>query len=196
MSKQTQAEPCVLYIRVSTVRQANQGVSLKAQIARGILHAQYQNFLLPNSHIFIDSGVSAKTPLWSRPAGKQMKAFIDLEGGAEFMTQSLYSEQDGSGENYLREVMQRKLEMSQDGYNAQNTSLDQLTYSSEVNVYDVGAWFIAYLIHHEGDDAFINGFYGDLTVLGLMQPLRTTSTQQRVNTWPILMSSLLNLRKK
>ena len=32
MSKQTQAEPCVLYIRVSTTRQANQGVSLKAQI--------------------------------------------------------------------------------------------------------------------------------------------------------------------
>ena len=76
MSKQTQAEPCVLYIRVSTTRQANQGVSLKAQIARGKLHAQYQNFLLPNTHIFIDSGVSAKTPLWSRPAGKQMKAFI------------------------------------------------------------------------------------------------------------------------
>ena len=76
MSKQTQAEPCVLYIRVSTTRQANQGVSLKAQIARGKLHAQYQNFLLPNTHIFIDSGVSAKTPLWSRPAGKQMKEFI------------------------------------------------------------------------------------------------------------------------
>ena len=54
MSKQTQAEPCVLYIRVSTTRQANQGVSLKAQIARGKLHAQYQNFLLPNTHIFID----------------------------------------------------------------------------------------------------------------------------------------------
>jgi site-specific DNA recombinase len=76
MSKQTQAEPCVLYIRVSTTRQANQGVSLKAQIARGKLHAQYQNFLLPNTHIFIDRGISAKTPLWSRPAGKQMKAFV------------------------------------------------------------------------------------------------------------------------
>ena len=88
------------------------------------------------------------------------------EGGAEFMAQSLYAEQDGVGENYLREVMQRKLEMSQDGYNAQNSSLDQLTYSSEVNAYDVGAWFIAYLIHHEGEDAFLNGFYGDLDSLG------------------------------
>ena len=88
------------------------------------------------------------------------------EGGAEFMAQSLYSEQDGVGENYLREVMQRKLETSQEGYNAQTTSLDQLTYSSEVNVYDVGAWFIAYLLHHEGEDAFLNGFYGDLDGLG------------------------------
>ena len=64
-----------LYSSINS-RQANQGVSLKAQIARGKLHAQYQNFLLPNTHIFIDSGVSAKTPLWSRPAGKQMKEFI------------------------------------------------------------------------------------------------------------------------
>ena len=57
MSKQTQAEPCVLYIPVLNTRQANQGVSLKAQIAREKLHAQYQNFLLPNTHIFIDRGV-------------------------------------------------------------------------------------------------------------------------------------------
>ena len=76
MNNQKQAEPCVLYIRVSTTRQADKGVSLKAQKERGILHAQYQNFLLPKSHIFIERGVSAKTPLWSRPVGKQMKAFI------------------------------------------------------------------------------------------------------------------------
>ena len=88
------------------------------------------------------------------------------EGGAEFMAQSLYSEQDGVGENYLREVMQRKLEMSQDGYNAQDVPLDQLGFDSQVNVYDVGSWFVAYLIHHEGEDAFVNGFYGDLDELG------------------------------
>jgi hypothetical protein len=82
------------------------------------------------------------------------------------MAQSLYSEQDGVGENYLREVMQRKLEMSQNGYNAQNVPLDQLGFDSQVNVYDVGSWFVAYLIHHEGEDAFVNDFYGDLDELG------------------------------
>ena len=45
MAKQKQAEECVLYVRVSTTRQA-------------------------------EDGVSAKVPLWSRPAAKQMKAFI------------------------------------------------------------------------------------------------------------------------
>ena len=82
------------------------------------------------------------------------------------MAQSLYSTQDGVGENYLREVMQRKLEMSQEGYNSQDEELDQLGYDSEVNVYDVGSWFIAYLIHNEGESAFIDGFYGDIDELG------------------------------
>ena len=40
MNNQKQAEPCVLYIRVSTTRQADKGVSLKAQKERGILHAE------------------------------------------------------------------------------------------------------------------------------------------------------------
>ena len=57
MAKQKQAEECVLYVRVSTTRQADKGVSLKAQKERGILYAQYQNFLLPNPHIFINRGV-------------------------------------------------------------------------------------------------------------------------------------------
>ena len=52
MNNQKQAELCVLYIRVSTTRQADKGVSLRAQKERGKLHAQYQNFLLPKSHIF------------------------------------------------------------------------------------------------------------------------------------------------
>ena len=88
------------------------------------------------------------------------------EGGAEFMAQSLYSTQEGVRDNYLREVMQRKLDMSQEGYNSQDEELDQLGYDAEVNVYDVGAWFIAYLIHNEGESAFIDGFYGDLDELG------------------------------
>ena len=75
MAKQKQAEECVLYVRVSTTRQAEDGVSIDAQIAKG-KPTQFRNLLLPDENIFIDDGVSAKVPLWSRPAAKQMKEFI------------------------------------------------------------------------------------------------------------------------
>ena len=88
------------------------------------------------------------------------------EGGAEFMAQSLYSKQDGVRNNYLKDVMRHKLEISLEGYKSQDTPLEELTYSSPVNVYDIGAWFIAYLIDNEGEEAFLEGFYGDLDDLG------------------------------
>ena len=100
----------------------------------------------------------------SKMGGKGKPWFA--EGGAEFMAQSLYSKQDGVSDNYLKQVMERKLNMSQEGYNSQGETLDQIGYDAQVNVYDVGAWFIAYLIHNEGVDAFIDGFYGDLDELG------------------------------
>ena len=68
MAKQKQAEECVLYVRVSTTRQAEDGVSIDAQIAKGKANAEFRNLLLPDENIFIDDGVSAKVPLWSRPA--------------------------------------------------------------------------------------------------------------------------------
>ena len=40
MAKQKQAEECVLYVRVSTTRQAEDGVSIDAQIAKGKANAE------------------------------------------------------------------------------------------------------------------------------------------------------------
>ena len=54
MAKQKQAEECVLYVRVSTTRQAEDGVSIEAQIAKGKANAEFRNLLLPNENIFID----------------------------------------------------------------------------------------------------------------------------------------------
>ena len=62
--------------------------------------------------------------------------------------------------------MRWKLDSSREGYNNQNISLINLTRDSQINTYDVGSWFIAYLIHHEGEDAFLNGFYSDVDDLG------------------------------
>ena len=58
-------------------------------------------------------------------------------------------------------IMLRKL-ASVEGYKAQNLPLDQLSYSSSVSAYDIGTWFIAYLIHNEGIEAFRDQFYGKI----------------------------------
>ena len=76
MTEQEQAETCVAYARVSSAHQAEKGVSLEAQVRRLKAYAEYRNFLLPDENIFIDKGVSAGTPLWNRPAGKQMRKQI------------------------------------------------------------------------------------------------------------------------
>ena len=88
-----------------------------------------------------------------------------VEGGAEFMAQKLYSTQEGVGENHLANAMRDKLDRSLEWYTSQNTSLDQLTYADH-GVYDIGSWFIAYLVANEGEEAFVNGFHDDVDELG------------------------------
>jgi hypothetical protein len=87
------------------------------------------------------------------------------EGGAEFMAQWLYSKQDGVREGYFSEIMLSKL-ASVEAYKAQNLPLDQLSYSSNVSTYDIGTWFIAYLIHNEGIETFRDQFYGRIKTMG------------------------------
>jgi hypothetical protein len=48
----------------------------KCSNCKGKANAEFKDFLLPDENIFIGDGVSAKIPLWLRPAAKQMKAFI------------------------------------------------------------------------------------------------------------------------
>ena len=76
MSEHKQAETCVAYVRVSSTRQAEEGVSIEAQVRRVKAYAEYRNYVLPDEHIFIDEGISAGMPLWNRPAGKLMRKQI------------------------------------------------------------------------------------------------------------------------
>ena len=87
------------------------------------------------------------------------------EGSAEFMAQLLYSRQPGVRENNLKDVMARKYE-TVDQYLSQDIRLEDLAYGDPVNAYDIGSWFIAYLVHQFGEDALVDGFYKDLDVLG------------------------------
>jgi len=66
----------VAYARVSSKRQAEEGVSLDAQVERLIAYAEFRGLELDPEDIYIDDGISAAIHLWSRPAGCKMRETI------------------------------------------------------------------------------------------------------------------------
>ena len=66
----------VAYARVSSKRQAEEGVSLDAQVERLLAYAEFRGLELDPDDIFIDDGISAAIHLWSRPAGRKMRETI------------------------------------------------------------------------------------------------------------------------
>ena len=66
----------VAYARVSSKRQAEEGVSLDAQVERLLAYAEFRGLELDPEDIYIDDGISAAIHLWSRPAGRRMRETI------------------------------------------------------------------------------------------------------------------------
>ena len=87
------------------------------------------------------------------------------EGGAEYMAQLLYSRQDGVDSNYLKDRMIWKMEAKNDLLN--NESIVDIPYGPRGHIaYDLGSWYVAYIINQTSEDAYLNGFYDDLNELG------------------------------
>jgi len=63
----------VAYIRVSSQRQVDEGVSLEAQKRRILDYCKYKDIPLSENDIIIEEGVSGGIPLWDRPKGRAMK---------------------------------------------------------------------------------------------------------------------------
>ena len=63
----------VAYIRVSSQRQVDEGVSLEAQKRRILDYCKYKDIPLSEDDIIIEEGVSGGIPLWDRPKGRAMK---------------------------------------------------------------------------------------------------------------------------
>jgi hypothetical protein len=105
----------------------------------------------------------------SRDEAEQRSLMVEnpwwSEGGAEYMAQLLYSRQPGVDSGYLKERMGWKMEsksMLEDG-----ERFSDIPYGERGRIgYDLGAWFIAYLIHQVGEDAYQVGFFDDLNTLG------------------------------
>ncbi len=87
------------------------------------------------------------------------------EGGAEYMAQLLYSRQEGVRPGYLKEKMRRKLRSLKDLKKGE--SITEIPYGKRAMIaYDLGTWFIAYLIDRTSEEAYLKGFYRDLNKEG------------------------------
>jgi len=87
------------------------------------------------------------------------------EGGAEYMAQLLYSRQKGVRAGYLKEKMKRKLRSLKDLKDGE--SIQDIPYGKRVRIaYDLGAWFIAFIIGKTSEEAYRVKFYKDLNTKG------------------------------
>ena len=87
------------------------------------------------------------------------------EGGAEYMAQLLYSRQEGVRPGYLREIMQRKLRSLKDLRRGE--SIRDIPYGRRARVaYDLGTWFIAFIISKSSENAYRVRFFKDLNAEG------------------------------
>ncbi len=87
------------------------------------------------------------------------------EGGAEYMAQLLYSQQDGVNTNYLDQRMSWKMQSKADLINGEWIS--EIPYGQRAYIaYDLGAWAIAYLISISSLESYRIDFYERLNEYG------------------------------
>ena len=71
-------ERALAYVRVSTVRQSEEGNSISSQIATVVAYAKLRGLkLISNIDIIIEDGVSASIPLWDRKNGERLLEKIE-----------------------------------------------------------------------------------------------------------------------
>lgn len=63
----------IAYIRVSSQRQVDEGVSMKAQKRRIQEYAKFKGLNLAIDDLIVEEGVSGGIPLWERPKGRLLK---------------------------------------------------------------------------------------------------------------------------
>ena len=87
------------------------------------------------------------------------------EGGAEYMAQLLYSQQEEVYDNYLRDRMTWKMQSKNDLF--ENELISDISYGERAYIaYDLGTWAIAYLISIVDIETYRSNFYNDLNEYG------------------------------
>ena len=68
-----QTTKAIAYIRVSSQRQVDEGVSIAAQNRRVKEYANFKGLSLDDVDVLIEKGVSGGIPIWDRPKGRLLK---------------------------------------------------------------------------------------------------------------------------
>ena len=79
----------VAYVRVSSQKQAEEGVSIAAQIKRIKEYAKFKGISLKDEEILIEKGVSGGIPLWERPMGGKLKRMLNSGNYEHVITMKL-----------------------------------------------------------------------------------------------------------
>ena len=88
------------------------------------------------------------------------------EGSANYMGLLEYSRQVGSLRDMRRQMFRYK-DRSFKNYFSSSQKLNEFTYDNERRLaYDIGTWFVAFLVHREGEAALKDAFYNDLDQYG------------------------------
>jgi hypothetical protein len=120
-----------------------------------LLHEYFHVY--QNAHIF--SKIESE-----RDSRKQINPWW-MEGGAEYMSQLLYSQQPGVGSERLKERMTWKMDSK--SRLTSGEKINTIPYGDRGDIaYDLGAWFIAYLIDRTTLETYKTDFFKDLNDLG------------------------------
>ena len=79
----------IAYIRVSSQRQVDEGLSIDAQEDRIREYARFKGLDLDDADILIERGVSGGIPLWERPVGRNLKQKLMRGGFGHVITMKL-----------------------------------------------------------------------------------------------------------
>ena len=85
----TNPNKAIAYIRVSSQRQVDEGVSIDAQEKRIKEYAHFKGLTLDDKDILIEKGVSGGIPLWERPKGRNLKQKLKRGEFAHVITMKL-----------------------------------------------------------------------------------------------------------
>ena len=120
-----------------------------------ILHEYFHVY--QNSHVFSKNRSERESRMQKNPWWG--------EGGAEYMSQLLFSKQPGITSEYLKERMTWKMDSKAQLKTGEK--INQIPYGDRGNIaYDLGSWFVAYLINKTSEETYRTSFYKDLNDLG------------------------------